>query len=175
MISLGGEFGSRSTRVREVRADADRFPKFSEARNWWGMLSADSSPLPEGGIGAMVGGWLEDMAGLCTTGLSASVAVERGEAKEESPLLPSVCDGAFYGFISEYCKALFYTPLHVSATSTMPLDRRSFKSPPAALTSTRASQAARRAQVRSKNSPESVAEEMTEESSKGFGRSETRQ
>lgn len=39
------------------------------------MLCTGSSSLPEGGIGVMDGGRLEDMAGLCTTGLSVAVAV----------------------------------------------------------------------------------------------------
>lgn len=51
---------SRSTLVREVRAEGVRFPKLSEA----GTSSADSSPLPElVRIGVMAGSWLEDMTG----------------------------------------------------------------------------------------------------------------
>ena len=60
MTSPGGERVSRSTLVREVRAEGVRFPEFSEA----GTSSLDSSPLPElVGIVVVAGGWLEDMTG----------------------------------------------------------------------------------------------------------------
>ena len=53
------------------------------------MLRPGSSPLPEARTGTTDGGWLEVVAGLCTTGLSVAVViVERGERRS-----PFAADG----------------------------------------------------------------------------------
>jgi len=118
------------------------------------MLSTDSSSSPGAIVGATTCGWLEDMAGLFSTGLSVTVVVvERGKVKGVSLCRPLVMgfSSGFYS-TSDYRDTLFYlSVLRLHVRPSMPLDRRSFKSPPVSLTSTRASQAVRRAQVRSRN------------------------
>ena len=137
------------------------------------MLSTESSPSPEVRIGAMVGGWLRDMVGLCTTGLSVAVVavvVEKGEGKEcplcrpgdglpSGPYIRLMQDPPPYSASRETtCLSIGGLSNHLPFPSRVPEHLKQFAA----------------SRCVSKIHHKSIAGEMTKESSKGFGRSETR-